>query len=87
MKKVLLNTLGGVLALAMAMAGANAQVSKAASEATEAAQHKIDQKRAESEAKDSGPVGKVVNNAKAGYHKKQAERSAKKAKQAVKDAV
>ena len=85
MKKFLLGAAG--LAMVLAMAGANAQVGKAASEATDAAKHKIDQKRAESEAKDSGPVGKAVNNAKAGYHKKQAERSTKKAKQAVKDAV
>ena len=75
------------LATVSAMAGAHAQVGKAASEATDAAKHNIDQKRAQCEAKDSGPVGKVVNNAKAGYHKKQAERSGKKAKQAVKDAV
>ncbi len=75
------------LATTLAMATASAQVGKAASEATDAAKHKIDQKRAESEAEKSGPIGKAVNNVKSEYHKKQSERSGKKAKQALKDAV
>lgn len=75
------------LATALTLASASAQVGKAASEATDAAKHKIDQKQAEGEAAKSGPVGKVVNNVKSGYHKKQSERSAKKAKQSLKDAV
>lgn len=74
------------LATALAVMGASAQVGKAASEATDAAKHKIDQKRAESEAEKSGPVGKAVNNVKSGYHKKQSERSVNKAKKSLKDA-
>lgn len=66
---------------------AGAQVGKAASEATDAAQHKIDEKRADSEAKKSGPVGKAVNNVKSGYHKNRAKSSANKAKKSLKDAV
>lgn len=66
---------------------AGAQVGKAASEATDAAQHKIDEKRADSEAKKSGPVGKAVNNVKSGYHKNRAKNSANKAKKSLKDAV
>lgn len=74
------------LAMTLALSGAWAQVGKAASEATDAVKHKIDQKRAENEAQKSGPVGKVVNDVKSGYHKKQSERSADKAKKALKDA-
>jgi anionic cell wall polymer biosynthesis LytR-Cps2A-Psr (LCP) family protein len=74
------------LVAALTLASASAQVGKAASEATDAAKHKIDQKRAENEAEKSGPVGKAVNNVKSGYHKKQSERSAEKAKKALKDA-
>nr|WP_145546309.1 hypothetical protein [Variovorax boronicumulans] len=81
MKKVLLATVA-----ALSLATASAQVGKAASEATDAAKHKIDQKRAESEAEKSGPVGKAVNNLKSGYHKKQSERSANQAKKAIKNA-
>ncbi|MGC3986067.1 MAG: hypothetical protein QM777_15890 [Pseudorhodoferax sp.] len=81
MKKLLLATVA-----ALSLATASAQVGKAASEATDAAKHKIDQKRAESEAEKSGPVGKAVNNVKSGYHKKQSQRSAAKAKKALKDA-
>jgi Ni/Co efflux regulator RcnB len=81
MKKFLLATVA-----ALSLATASAQVGKAASEATDAAKHKIDQKRADSEAEKSGPVGKVVNNVKSDYHKKQSQRSAGKAKKALKDA-
>jgi len=73
--------------LALLAAGAaNAQLGKAASEATDAAKHKIDEKRADSEAKKSGPVGKAVNNVKSGYHKNRSKNSAEKAKKALKDA-
>ena len=77
-----------VLAIAAATTvfAAHAQVGKAASEATDAAQQKIDQKQAEHKAAKSGPVGKAVNNTKATYHKHQADRSAHKAKQSLKDA-
>ncbi|KTT23768.1 hypothetical protein [Pseudacidovorax intermedius] len=69
----------------IAFAGtSHAQLGKAASEATDAAEHKIDQKRAESEAKKSGPVGKAVNNVKSSYHKNRSESSATKAKNALK---
>ena len=67
--------------------GAFAQVGKAASEAADAAEHKIDEKRADQAAAKSGPVGKVVNKTKAGYHKAQSKRSAGKAKQSMKKAV
>ncbi|MBB3641655.1 MULTISPECIES: hypothetical protein [Variovorax] len=65
---------------------AGAQVGKAASEATDAVQHKIDEKQAESKAKKSGPIGKTVNNVKSGYHKNRAKNSANKAKQSLKNA-
>ncbi|CAA2101809.1 hypothetical protein [Variovorax paradoxus] len=65
---------------------ASAQLGKAASDATDAAEHKIDQKQAESKAKKSGPVGKAVNNVKSGYHKNRSKASADKAKKALKDA-
>lgn len=69
----------------IAFAGAShAQLGKAASEASDAAEHKIDQKRAESDAKKSGPVGKAVNNVKSEYHKNRSKNSAEKAKDALK---
>ena len=77
------------LATAAALLGAgtvSAQVGKAASEATDAVQHKIDEKRADSNAKKSGPIGKAVNNVKSGYHKNRSQSSADKAKKALKDA-
>ncbi len=80
-KKILLG-----LAASLTVLGAGAQVGKAASEATDAAQHKIDQKQADSEAKKSGPVGKAVNNVKSGYHKNRSKASADKAKKALKNA-
>lgn len=67
-------------------ATANAQLSKAASEATDSAKHKIDEKRADDEAKKSGPVGKAVNNVKSDYHKNRSKNSADKAKQSLKNA-
>lgn len=70
----------------LAASTVNAQVDKAASEATDAVKHKIDEKRADSDAKKSGPVGKVVNNVKSGYHKNRAKSSATKAKSALKNA-
>lgn len=65
---------------------ASAQIGKAASEATDSAKHKIDEKRADSDAKKSGPIGKAVNNVKSGYHKNRSKASADKAKKALKDA-
>lgn len=73
-------------ALTLAAGAANAQVGKAASEATDSAKHKIDEKRADNEAKKSGPVGKAVNNVKSGYHKNRAANSADKAKKSLKNA-
>ena len=81
MKKTLL-----ILAGSLCVSIAGAQVDKAASEATDSAKHKIDQKRAESDAKKSGPIGKTVNNVKSDYHKRQSKSSADKAKKALKDA-
>ncbi|MEB0059646.1 MULTISPECIES: hypothetical protein [unclassified Variovorax] len=81
MKKILF-----ALVASVAVLSANAQVGKAASEATDSVQHKIDEKRADSAAKKSGPVGKAVNNVKSGYHKNRAKRSANKAKQSLKNA-
>ncbi|MDB5849425.1 MAG: hypothetical protein JWP29_3177 [Rhodoferax sp.] len=87
MKKILLALAVSLTAFtALTALPANAQVAKAASEATDAAKHKIDEKRADSEAKKSGPVGKVVNNVKSGYHHNKSKNSANKAKQALKDA-
>lgn len=80
MKKALV-----ILAATFTMLGAHAQIGKAANEATDAAQHKVDQKQAESEAKKSGPVGKAVNDVKAGYHKNRADASADKAKESLKN--
>jgi hypothetical protein len=74
------------LVAAFAVMTASAQIGKAASEATDAAKHKIDEKRADSEARKSGPVGKAVNNVKSGYHKNRSQNSAEKAKKALKDA-
>ena len=71
------------LAISMAAIGASAQVDKAASNAADAAQHKVDQKRAEAKAADSGPIGKAVNNTKAEYHEKMAEKDTKDAKKAL----
>lgn len=71
------------LAISMAAIGASAQVDKAASNAAYAAQHKVDQKRAEAKAADSGPIGKAVNNTKAEYHEKMAEKDTKDAKKAL----
>lgn len=76
-----------VAAALAASAPAFAQLGKAASNAADAAEHKIDQKRADSEAKKSGPVGKAVNSVKSGYHKNRAKSSAGKAKKAIKNAV
>ena len=64
----------------------SAQVGKAASEATDAVQHKIDEKRADSKAKKSGPVGKAVNNVKSSYHKNRSSNSAQEAKRSLKHA-
>lgn len=83
MKKLIAIT----IAAAFATSAAYAQIDKAASETANAAEHKIDEKRAESEAKKSGPVGKVVNKTKAKYHKEKSKRSASKAKQSLKNAV
>ena len=82
MKKIVFATLA---ALAM-VGGAHAQLGKAASDATDATKHKIDEKRADRAAEKSGPVGKAVNNVKSGYHKNRAEHSGDKAKKALKNA-
>ncbi|KAF1042657.1 hypothetical protein [Xylophilus sp.] len=75
-------------AFAILAAGtAGAQVTKAASEASDAAEHKIEQKRADEKAQRSGPVGKAVNNVKSGYHKERSEHSAKKAKRSLRNAT
>ncbi|MDM0017137.1 hypothetical protein [Variovorax saccharolyticus] len=81
MKKMLF-----ALAASLTVLSAGAQIGKAASEATDAAKHKIDEKRADSEAQKSGPVGKAVNNVKSGYHKNRSKSSADKAKQSLKNA-
>jgi hypothetical protein len=75
------------LAASLTVLTACAQIGKAASEATDATKHKIDEKRADSDAKKSGPFGKAVNNVKSGYHKNRSKNSADKAKQALKDAA
>ena len=77
MKKYLLAAAVGILATTSAFA----QLDKAASEATSAADHKIEQKQAEGEAQKSGPVGKAVNNTKAEYHKNMAEHNANEVKE------
>ncbi len=84
MNKILITI--AALAASLTVMTAGAQVGKAATEATDAAKHKIDEKRADSEAKKSGPVGKAVNNVKSSYHKNRANSSAEKAKKALKDA-
>ena len=81
-KKILL-----AFAASLTVLTAGAQVGKAASEATDAAQHKIDQKRADGEAKKSGPFGKAVNNVKSSYHKNRSKNSADKAKNSLKNAL
>jgi hypothetical protein len=86
MNKTLLALATALTLLAAGTGTANAQLGKAASDATDAAQHKIDEKQADSKAKKSGPVGKAVNNVKSGYHKNRSKSSAQKAKQALKDA-
>jgi hypothetical protein len=75
------------LAASLTVLTAGAQIGKAASEATDATKHKIDEKRADSDARKSGPFGKAVNNVKSGYHKNRSKNSADKAKQALKDAA
>lgn len=70
----------------VAAAPAGAQIGKAASDATDAAKHKIDEKRADSDAKKSGPIGKAVNGVKSEYHRNRSKNSADKAKQALKNA-
>ena len=67
------------LAVSLAAFGANAQVDQAAKDASQAAQHRVDQQRAENKAAESGAVGKAVNNTKAEYHKKMAEHNEKEA--------
>ena len=77
-----------IMGLALAGVGsAHAHAAKAASEAAEAVEHKYEVKRADNAAAKSGPVGKVVNKTKAGYHKAQSKRSANKAKASAKKAV
>jgi len=72
------------VAASLALVGAaQAQVGKAANEATDAAQHKVDQKQAESKAAHSGPVGKAVNDVKADYHEHASKSDAKKAKKSL----
>ena len=83
MKKLLLAAAISVLATTSAWA----QLTDAASNAAGAAEHKIEQKQAESEAKKSGPVGKVVNGTKAQYHKAQSKRKGAQAKKAAKKMV
>ena len=69
------------LAESLADIGANAQVDQAAKDASQAAQHRVDQQRAENKAADSGAVGKAVNNTKAEYHKGMAEHNANEVKE------
>lgn len=74
-------------AFAAGLPAAHAQVGKAASEAVDAADHKIEEKRADAKAKDSGPVGKVVNKTKSKYHQQRSKQSAENAKQSLKKAA
>lgn len=83
MKKLIITTAIGLFATTSAFA----QLADAASNAAGAAEHKLEQKQAESEAKKSGPVGKVVNGTKAQYHKAQSKRKTQKAKSALKKTV
>jgi hypothetical protein len=68
----------------LAAGAAVAQAGKAASEATDSVRHKIDEKRADRKADKSGPVGKVVNKTKSGYHKNRSSAAADDAKDALK---
>lgn len=77
MKKI---AVAAAILASFAALSANAQVGAAANDATDAAQHKVDQKQAESKAKKEGPVGRAVDNVKADYHKHEAKASANKAK-------
>lgn len=85
---ILRQTLTALLASAALLAAGStaAQVGRAASEAGNAVEHKIDQKRADSRAKRSGPVGKAANHVKSGYHQNRSQSSAHKAKRALKNA-
>ena len=69
------------LAVSLAAFGANAQVDQAAKDASQAAQNRVDQQRAENKAAESGAVGKAVNNTKAEYHKGMAEKNKNDAKE------
>ena len=82
MNKILL-----ALVASLTVMTAGAQVGKAASEATDAAKHKVEQKRADSDARKSGPVGKAVNNVKSSYHKNRSSSAASKAKRSLKNAA
>ncbi len=86
MRKSLLSLSVTTLSLAAALLlalPAQAQLGKAASEATESAKQKIDQKRAESAAKEGGPVDKAVNNVKAKVHEHKSKAAAENAKDAI----
>ena len=84
MRKTSLIAFTSGLLLAMSASVYAADVGKAASEATDAAKHKIDQKRAEKKEKESGPVGKAVNDVKGKYHENRAGAAAENAKDAMK---
>lgn len=86
MKQLLIATIVSI-GFAAGLSPAHAQVGKAASEAVDAADHKIEEKRADAKAKESGPVGKVVNNVKSKYHKERSRQSAENAKQSLKKAA
>lgn len=86
MKQLLIATALSI-GFAAALSPAHAQVGKAASEAVDAADHKIEEKRADAKAKESGPVGKAVNNVKSKYHQQRSKQSAKNAKQSLKKAA
>jgi hypothetical protein len=86
MNRKTLSALAAALALMGTASIATAQVGKAASEASDSVEHKMEQKQAESDAKKSGPVGKAVNKTKAKYHKSRSKNSADKAKQSLKNA-
>ena len=82
MKKVLIALITSLSLLATG--AAVAQAGKAASEATDSVRHKIDEKRADRKAEKSGPVGKIVNRTKSGYHKNRSSDAADDAKNALK---
>ena len=86
LKKLLLATAIS-FAAAAALSPVHAQVGKAASEAADAADHKVKEKQADAKAKDSGPVGKAVNNVKSDYHNKRSKQSAENAKESLKKAT